>query len=387
MTRGTSACTPLTPPSLRPWAEPAGGRGSTMTCSARTTRPRCDYRRRRQCARASDGCSPSIGVGAGHRTLQRVRIAELGEPAGGMALLSALCRDGVAILTPFDGACEITVDACYAACRAFFRLPFDVKASHGAGSGAGQQHGFMSYLDDNEGSECFEAKVHHDAAFTWPSRPLQMRAALLAMQRLMLRTACRALFALAKALGLDHDCVASLLDVDGAAGAAPRDGVDLHACSHTALRIWSYTRGRPTGWHVDNGLLTLAPAGSSVGLRVRTLDGRCCLPEEGMAKGELLVFAGDALSYLSAGRVPALMHEVAPPATDGNATPRLSAPFFLRPMRAQLLRPPPPLKPLHVEALERNPGNLRSQFPWKVAGPLAPYFQGQNWHVDESLES
>ena len=106
-----------------------------------------------------------------------------------------------------------------------------------------------------------------------------------------------------------------------------------------------------------------------------------------MAKGELLVFAGDALSYLSAGRVPALMHEVAPPATDGNATPRLSAPFFLRPMRAQLLRPPPPLKPLHVEALERNPGNLRSQFPWKVAGPLAPYFQGQNWHVDESLES
>lgn len=262
-----------------------------------------------------------------------------------------------------------TIAACYEACREFFALPFDRKARHGAGAEPGQAHGFMSYLDDDEGSECFEAKIHFDQRFEWPAN---LRGPVEAALQLLATTARAALLAIVDALGLDRSHVDSLLD-DKATG------VDLEHCSHSALRVWSYTRGQPSGWHCDNTLLTLAPAGTRTGLRVRTLDGQHCQPEERMAAdGAFIVFAGDALSYLSGGRVPALMHDVvAPPA--GASPPRLSAPFFLRGRRGALLRPPPPLAPLGVEALERNAAGERMGFPWKREGPLAEYYGAVAW--------
>ena len=176
--------------------------------------------------------------------------------------------------------------------------------------------------------------------------------------------------------------------------------------------MWQYTKGQPSGWHCDNTLLTLAPRGSSVGLEVRSpLDGRSFSPESSMSADELLVFAGDSLSYLSSGRVPALMHRVVPPppppissahSTTHADPPRLSCPFFLRARRSATLEPrrveleprrveleprSGGLPPLLVAALEHNADNLRSRWPWKCRGPLAEYYsQGVQWHAASRAE-
>lgn len=337
---------------------------------ARSTERRGDWRR----SRPGTLIFSSIGRPLAARIFSRLSVANL----DGDELLAALQRVGAVILTPVDEKCEVAVAACYKAARHFFSNSFDDKAAHGAASGPGQLHGYMEYLDDDEGSECFEAKLHHDPRFTWPARPPVLRAAVLALQQVLLDTACQALGVLVSALQLHRERTAALLDVQ-------RAQVDLETCSHTALRVWSYTRGRTTGVHVDNSLLTIAPAGSSIGLRVHTLDGRSCFPEAEMEPGDLFLFAGDALSYLTGGAVPALMHEVTPPTTGTAAghkaaAPRLSAPLFLRGRRGEILRPPPPLPPLRVQDLELNPGNLRERFPWKQYGAHASYYSGGTWH-------
>ena len=365
---------------------------------ARSSRARSEYRRRRGAhVVVVGGAVPKAALhgASSSAPFERVALAELTSPTGGARLLAAICRHGGVILTtPADGACEATVQACYDACRTFFAQPFDARCMHGAASGPGQLHGYMEYLSDADGGcECFEAKLHHDSRFVWPPQPANFRAAVLALLRLLLSTARDALYALCDALGLERKRVASLLDTDDVLANARRQrAVDFDACSHTALRLWSYTRGRRGTMHVDNTLLTLSPRGSSVGLRVRTLDGAHVFPEASMAPGELFLFAGDALSYLSSGKVPALMHQVVPPPTTpppagspgrpAAEPPRLSAPFFLRGMHSKSLAPPPPLPPLNVALLERNPGNLRSAWPWKRSGPLAQYYQGTEWHEE-----
>ena len=130
-----------------------------------------------------------------------------------------------------------------------------------------------------------------------------------------------------------------------------------------------------------------------------------------MSADELLVFAGDSLSYLSSGRVPGLMHRVVPPppppissahSTTHADPPRLSCPFFLRARRSATLEPrrveleprrvelearSGGLPPLLVAALEHNADNLRSRWPWKCRGPLAEYYsQGVQWHAASRVE-
>ena len=102
----------------------------------------------------------------------------------------------------------------------------------------------------------------------------------------------------------------------------------------------------------------------------------------------MLLFAGDALSYLTHGLVPALMHRVVPrpPATPSSNAPRVSAPFFLRGKRGAVLSPLPPLPPLSVAVLEHNAGNLRSAWPWKRDGPLKDYYQGVTWHEETGAD-
>ncbi|KAL1503882.1 hypothetical protein AB1Y20_012345 [Prymnesium parvum] len=317
--------------------------------------------------------------------LQLLTMADLETPSGGAALLRALQRDGLALLRappPLAPA----VSRCLAVCRDFFALPAAEKARHGAGPGSGQQHGYMSMLDDG-GSECLELKLCHDAAFEWPPR-LQRAAA--AAVRALLGAARRALEAVAAALGMRRAYVAALLDDAGAS-------VRLEEASHSAARVWCYTRGVRSGWHADNTLLTVAPRGTAVGLRCRLLDGRrastpreCVYPEKLMEPDQLVVFAGDALSYLSGGRVPALVHEVIPPVC--NDHPRLSMPFFLRARRAAVLEPQAAsphitdprvrsLPPLRVSDLEANVRNVRMSWFWKQDG--MGYYDCCEWHPDE----
>ncbi|KAL1514883.1 hypothetical protein AB1Y20_003965 [Prymnesium parvum] len=100
--------------------------------------------------------------------LQLLTMADLETPSGGAALLPALQCDGLAPLRappPLAPA----ISRCLAVCRDFFALPAAEKARHGAGPGPGQQHGYMSMLDDG-GSACLELKLCHDVAFEWPPR-------------------------------------------------------------------------------------------------------------------------------------------------------------------------------------------------------------------------
>ena len=391
------------------------------------------------------------------------------------ALFHALCRDGAVLVRPLNSArLADTISACFRACGGFFARPFEEKARHYAGAHVGQAHGYMDYLAEEEGSECFEAKLHYDSRFEWPSEPAGLRIAIEAAADVQRRTGLWLLDAVILALGLDSAHVDGLMDscragddderpayaagkarsgmvhASGearAAGEAPEgialssapegialssapegialttapEGIALSSASHSALRVWQYTKGQPSGWHCDNTLLTLAPRGSSVGLEVRSpLDGRSFTPESSMSADELLVFAGDSLSYLSSGRVPALMHRVVPPpppslissahSTTHADPPRLSCPFFLRARRSATLVPRggglPPLwgegqravvstcmprsgglPPLLVAALEHNADNVRSRWPWKCCGPLAEYYsQGVQWHAASRAE-
>ena len=397
------------------------------------------------------------------------------------ALFHALCRDGAVLVRPLNSArLADNISACFLACGGFFARPFEEKARHYAGAHVGQAHGYMDYLAEAEGSECFEAKLHYDSRFEWPSEPAGLRIAIEAAADVQRRTGLWLLDAVILALGLDSAHVDGLMDscragddderpayaagkarsgmvhASGearAAGEAPEgmlttapkgvlttapegvlttapegialssapEGIALSSASHSALRVWQYTKGQPSGWHCDNTLLTLAPRGSSVGLEVRSpLDGRSFTPESSMSADELLVFAGDSLSYLSSGRVPALMHRVVPPpppslissahSTTHADPPRLSCPFFLRARRSATLVPRggglPPLwgegqravvstcmprsgglPPLLVAALEHNADNVRSRWPWKCCGPLAEYYsQGVQWHAASRAE-
>ena len=345
------------------------------------------------------------------------------------ALFHALCRDGAVLVRPLDSArLADTISACFRACGGFFARPFEEKTRHYAGAHVGQAHGYMDYLAEAEGSECFEAKLHYDSRFEWPSKPAGLRVAIEAAADVQRRTGLWLLDAVMLALGFDQAHVDGLVDsrragddderpayaagkarsglvhASGEARAASEspEGIALRSASHSALRVWQYTHGQPSGWHCDNTLLTLAPRGSSVGLEVRSpLDGRSFSPESSMSADELLVFAGDSLSYLSSGRVPALMHRVVPPppppissahSTTHADPPRLSCPFFLRARRSATLEPlleprSGGLPPLLVAALEHNADNLRSRWPWKCRGPLAEYYsQGVQWHAASRVE-
>lgn len=334
---------------------------------------------------SSLGCRSDWRFGCPGSIRAALSVFSISEALDGQRLLAALCRDGAVLLRP--AASERVASkaaAAYKACSHFFAQPLSQKALHGAGSDVGQLHGYMSYLDDDDGSECFEVKLHHDPRFIWPGGGLRERTE--SILSLLLHFGRLALDALVSALHLDASHVASLLDLcqPAAAEAAAANGrLDLAGASHTALRIWKYTHGRPGGWHCDNTLLTLAPAGTTVGLECRSpSDGTSYRPEEWMQPDDVLVFAGDALSYLAAGAVPALMHRVEP---RGRA--RLSAPCFLRARRGALLVPPQDarLPPLCVAVLEHNADNVRSQWPWKLPGaPLAAYYSGQVWHPTET---
>ena len=87
-------------------------------------------------------------------------------------------------------------------------------------------------------------------------------------------------------------------------------------CSHLAVRrcVHQYSMGRTTEWQTFPGLICVMPAATHAGIRVRKCDGTECFPETqkefNPGSGDLLLFAGETLSYLSAGRIPACMYKV-----------------------------------------------------------------------------
>lgn len=244
--------------------------------------------------------------------------------AGAQCFCESLARDGFATVS-IRGSAPVFAE-CLKEMAAFFALPSSQKQRHAAAHGPGCNVGFM-FSDKKDSMEIFEAKCLHNPQYPWPSPTLQR--AVTRARDLLHRTARACLRALAAPLGLDAAALEGLLDAETLADGPGAQLQQLAAASMTTMRVWRYPAGvSGNEMHCDNSLLTLAPAGTRVGLAVRRKsDGATLMPEEALlGEGEIVVFAGDALGFLTAGRIPALVHWVM-----GTERERLSMPFFLRP--------------------------------------------------------
>ena len=298
-------------------------------------------------------------------------------------LLDGLLAHGLIVLSlPLSAQLPKVVADCYREVDSFFRRPMEEKAPHAVSEEC--PHGCAIYED---GTEFFEVKRYFDERrWRWPTTPRGFRASVMAAHECMRDVATRALAAILRVLDMDVPHVLSMLDNAALIGGA--HGVGLNSVSQTALRVWSYPAGGPTSpWHCDNSLVTLGAKGSARGLHVRLLDGRLLYPEDHLQDNDVVVYIGDALSYLSGGRVQPLMHEVRPPPSAGTSGDdgerRLSMPFFLRARRDVVLRPDlaapslssaATLAPLRVAELEDDEEGVRQRWSWKQTGKHARYF-------------
>ena len=307
---------------------------------------------------------PGVPDGSG-RGLAVVAVDSLSEPPGRATLATALLTDGMCCVAP-PAAADVRrrLQQCVAHTESFFARPAADKVRFGASHGRGRQFGYMANAAG--GAEMFEAMRQCDPGGPWPSA--EMQRAVLSFRELLHETALACLRALALHFGLDAAYIGSLLDQ------GPTESPSLDAASFSTMRIWRYYPGGVGNeMHVDNSLLTVTAAGTQVGLGcMRYRDGAQVWPEAaGLETGDrLLVFAGDALSMLTGGRLPALMHWVRPP-REGD---RISMPYFLRPRRDALLSPARccgddaalgGVAAVVQRDLEANARNVRYAWEWK----------------------
>ena len=260
-----------------------------------------------------------------------VRFQELETPAGCARLAAALIRDAMVLVEPPAAErVEQKRARCVSEAEAFFAKPREQQLPHGPADGPGGFVGFQA--NDEHQHAIFEVKRQHDPRFPWPSEP--MRGALTSFRELLHDAARACLRALAQPEALDLDLAAVEATLDHRS-CADRTMDGLEGASSTAMRIWLYQpKCRGSEWHCDTTLLTIAPRATVIGLGTQRADGKHLWPEQQMVPGQLLLFAGDALSFITRGRVPALVHCVVPP----RCKQRCSMPFFLRPRMNAVLR-------------------------------------------------
>lgn len=345
--------------------------------------------------------------------LLSVSVDELQKPHAQAHLLRAMQLHGAVVLTfPPEAKLAEKVAACYSTAACWFRQAESRKSPYAGSDTVGRQHGWLCpSANKSNGTQFFEVKKHFDeSAWSWPTEPSGFATAAIEAYELLRSASTSALTALVEALGMDAKHVLSHLD------SSHPSPPPLADASHSALRIWSYQAGTTAGaWHCDNSFVTVGARGTCRGLHVRLLDGelsqliahpcelqlianpclltlhlrpaladhctriaaRCAAgryiyPEDFLSDDQIILYSGDTLSYLSGGRISALMHEVdSPPA---GQPPRLSIPFFLRARRDGVLRPAlasrglpaaAALPPLSVEDLEENEGGVRQSWEWK----------------------
>lgn len=154
------------------------------------------------------------------------------------------------------------------------------------------------------------------------------------------RAACTCLCALESAVGVEaaswlqktdlaEELAEEQMPCDGAGSSGDKAGPSV-------LRLYDYrpegAAGRGCNAHADLGMLTISPA--PISHTLQAAPGLLCYSVErlrweeaelGLAPDELTLFAGEQLSLLSGGRIPATLHRVPPPTAS-----RLSLPFFAR---------------------------------------------------------
>lgn len=271
---------------------------------------------------------------AGDRDDQRAFVAALGE---------AIVEYGFAAIERHD-LDRAAVDGTFAAIRALFALPDEVKRRFEDPDG-GRQRGYTSFgrekAKDRDVPDMKEfwhvgPDLAPDHAYAdriqdnlWPDDVLPgLRPVASRLWHSMHATAAVLLRALARFLGAEEDAFVTM--VDG---------------GNTILRMIHYpppTVAAPEGavWaaaHEDINLITLLPEATEPGLELLRRDGTW-LPVTPV-RGQLIADTGDMMQRLTNGVLPSTTHRVlAPP---GHRTDRYSMPFFVHPRPDEVLRPMP----------------------------------------------
>lgn len=270
---------------------------------------------------------------AGDRDDQRAFVAQLGR---------ALTEFGfVAVENHHTG--REAIDGAYAAVRALFALPADVKARY-EDPASGRQRGYTSLGTEHAkyhnvpdlkefwhvGPEVTpaESAVLRVPCNLWPTELPQLRSAALELWRREHEVARVLLRAIARFLDADEDAFLAMIEGGNTVlrmihYPAPDEAVEPGA-------VWAAA-------HEDINLITLLCEATDPGLELLTRDGTW-LPITPI-RGQLIADTGDMMERLTNGLLPSTTHRVLAP--QGARKSRYSMPFFVHPRPEHVLTPLP----------------------------------------------
>jgi isopenicillin N synthase-like dioxygenase len=240
-------------------------------------------------------------------------------------------RTGFAVIEG-HGIAEPLIAEAWAAARAFFALPDDVKRRYHVEGGAGQR-GYTPFgIETAKGAALSDLKEfwhvgrdlpagHRFADIMtpnlWPDAELRtFRPAMGALFAALEEAGRRVLRAIAVHLGQPADFFESPV-ADG----------------NSILRLLHYppvaagADAVRAGAHEDINVITLLLGAEEAGLQLLARDGRWL--EVPATAGSLVVNVGDMLQRQTGGQLPSTTHRVVNPPPERRHVPRYSMPFFL----------------------------------------------------------
>lgn len=246
---------------------------------------------------------------------------------------SAIQRLGFVRVTGHEVQADV-MDPAYAAARAFFGLPEDVKARYNVKGGRGQR-GYTplgaEHAKDNPNPDLKEfwhvgreLPADHPLMQVypknlWPSEVDGFRARMLALYDELERVSIVLLKSLALYLGEPEDTFIEVTTngntVMRALRYPPLEGIDVQPGSVRAAA------------HEDINFITLLITSTASGLELLTRDGDWMAVNA--APGEIVADSGDMLHRVTNGVIPATTHRVVNP--DDSSSERMSMPFFVHP--------------------------------------------------------
>lgn len=231
------------------------------------------------------------------------------------------------------GISSETVEDCYAAIKAFFALPHEVKQKyHGAGLGGAR--GYTGFgIEKAKDSQYPDLKefwhvgletgnpAPHPCLYPniWPSEVPDFERATYTLYTELQMLGSRVLEALALYLGMPRDYFADKIQY-GNSILRP-----IHYPPVTNTGSGSIRAGQ----HEDINLITLLVGSHEAGLEILRRDGSW-LPVT-TQRSEILVNIGDMLQRLSNHVLPSTTHRVVNPVGSATGQARYSIPFFLHP--------------------------------------------------------
>ena len=232
------------------------------------------------------------------------------------------------------GIAQADIDAAYAAFKAFFALPEEIKLKYHVPGGGGAR-GYTPFgVETAKGSRHFDLKefwhigreIPDDSPYRavmppnlWPREVPQFRLRGYALYQKLDALGARVLSALALHIGLPANYFADKTD-SGNSILRP-----IHYPPITTADIPNVRAGA----HGDINLITLLVGASAAGLEVRSREGHWVpFTSDG---DTIVVNIGDMLERLTNHVYPSTLHRVVNPPGDLARQPRYSVPFFLHP--------------------------------------------------------